>query len=153
ALVRWRGGLGVYPLDETAAFVPAHAEGLEARSRDLGDGRVDRYWEGSREAVERAAAEAPGGPGRRVFAERLPGGRFRTRVVPAPASADLEVGPGGIESIGAGAHGRALVIGLGASARTALATDDRLRSAPGRELAFACGTTLVSTMPLGQALA
>jgi RsiW-degrading membrane proteinase PrsW (M82 family) len=153
ALVRWRGGLGVYPVDDTAAFVPVHAEGLEARSRDLGDGRVDRYWEGSREAVERAAAEAPVAPGLRVFADRLPGGRFRTRVVATPASAELEVGPGGIESIGAGAHGRALVVGLAASARAALAGDDRLRSVPGRQLAFACGTSLVSTMPLGQALA
>jgi RsiW-degrading membrane proteinase PrsW (M82 family) len=153
ALVSWPGGLGAYPVDPTFAFAPGDGTGLVVRTRPLPDGRTERFWEGSRDAVERAAAGADVGTEHLVFAERITGDRFRTRVVRAPSAIDAATGPGAVDAVGDAAHGRALSVWLGPGARAALAADARIDPILTDAVAVAFGPALFASVSRAQAIA
>ena len=152
-LVLWRGGLSAYLVDDTFVFQPVDTSGLDARSYVRSDGQTGRWWEGSFEAITRVVANTASGPHHRVFAERLAGERFRTRVVGDPVWKDLAIGENAIESIESVEHGRALALSLGTGARAALSATARSPSEKSSAVVFACGESVLATVPLAEAAA
>lgn len=139
----------------SAARIAADVTAVDDRTvrvvTDLGAARsVDAVvlWRGGLDAYPADDPAASLDSSHRTFAERLPDGRTRTRVVGAPIWSGLEVGPDAILSIASAEHGRALALRLGDAPRAALEAASRHSKA----LAFACGTTLLATTPLSEAI-
>ena len=154
-LLRWRGGLEAYETDDDAELTPADASGLQrmtaTRLRSDGASGADQWWQGSAEAVARAVREGGLPPGALAFAERLPNGQWRTRVVKTPAVTTLGAADSPIESIALADHGRALALTVPSTARTPL---DALRDrAPRANVAIARASSLLATIPATSAAA
>ncbi len=96
-LVTWSGTLALYATDPSAAFTPLDPTGLEAASATTPSGSTERWFEGPREAVVRAAEHAGIDREHRVLVEPLRGAarreaRWRTRVVHARPLGEIDDG-------------------------------------------------------------
>jgi RsiW-degrading membrane proteinase PrsW (M82 family) len=96
-VVRWSGTLLLYATDPSAGFVPRDASGLEQVTAPAG-AEPERWWEGSRDGVQRAVEGATVDHGHKVLAEPVPVAgsrerpRWRTRVVHARPVAEIDAG-------------------------------------------------------------
>lgn len=123
-LATWRGTLLLMEPDPAHTIAPTDTRGLTEATQTQPDGAVERYWEGSQEAVARAVLEAPPDRDHRVVAEAVyptSGSRelrFRTRVVRAVAVD--EIGDGVMVGWGDGGSLR-LRAPLGSAAEKVLA--------------------------------
>jgi RsiW-degrading membrane proteinase PrsW (M82 family) len=152
-LLTWRGGVGVYRVDGDYTLAPADTTGIRPMSARDASGSVDRWWQGPAIAIGRVVRQSRLDEGHSAFAEMLPGGEWRTRVVVLPPLAELGLAETPLEAIEPVQHGRALALTLSPEARAAVALD---RSHPGHaseRVALARGRTLLQTMPLDDALA
>lgn len=97
-LVTWSGTLLLYAVDPFASFTPLETAGLEPVSSPVPGGATERWYEGSREALVRAAEHAGIDSDHRVLVEALrPSGdpnavRYRTRIVRTRPIAELDDG-------------------------------------------------------------
>jgi len=110
ALLLWRGGMRAYRLDDATPIAPPETAGLRPITAVEADGRVERWWQGTAEAVSRAVNETKLDAGHVAFADRLANGEWRTRVAISPPLAELGVGRTAIASIEPVRHGRALAL-------------------------------------------
>jgi RsiW-degrading membrane proteinase PrsW (M82 family) len=94
-VVRWSGTLLLYATDPNAGFTPRDASGLEQVTAPAG-AEPERWWEGSRDGVQRAVEGATIDHGHKVLAEPVAGTsqrvRWRTRVVHARPVAEIDDG-------------------------------------------------------------
>jgi RsiW-degrading membrane proteinase PrsW (M82 family) len=154
-LLTWRGGVAVYLVDGQWALEPRDTTGVRPMTVRDGDGRTDRWWQGTAAAVARVVRESTLDATRVAFAEPLPdgSGEWRTRVVVTPAITELGLQPGTLDAIEPVAHGRALSLTPSAAALAALARERSRHPGPGEKVALARGATLLRTMPFSDALA
>jgi RsiW-degrading membrane proteinase PrsW (M82 family) len=151
SLVRWRGGLDAYLVDDRVALDPPDPTGLERARASRADGTEERWWQGTSEAVARAVRDAKLDADHLAFAERLPGGLWRTRVVATPPAVTLGLGEAELLSIDGALHGRALALTFAAGATAPLSAARPAR--PGGRVAFVRGHTLLCTTSIDEALA
>jgi RsiW-degrading membrane proteinase PrsW (M82 family) len=155
-LVTWRGGLGVFRLDGGYALAPPDTTGLRPMTETAQDGTVDRWWQGSPDAIGRALRQVRIDAAHAAFAERLPNGEARTRVVARPAIVELGLPGAAVRAIDAVERGRALAITLSPEARAQLESE-RARPGPGsaragERVALVRGEALLATTALEDVL-
>jgi RsiW-degrading membrane proteinase PrsW (M82 family) len=151
ALLLWRGGLRAYRLDDALPIAPPETSGLRPLTAPAADGRVERWWQGSAEAVSRAVLETKLDADHVALAERLPSGEWRTRVAISPPLAELGVGPASIASIETTRRGRAVALTFSPGARDPLAAAQSAQ--PEVRIGIARSRTLLAAMPIDEALA
>jgi RsiW-degrading membrane proteinase PrsW (M82 family) len=147
SLLRWRGGLEAHFVDDQTPLEAANTTGLVPATR----AGAARWWQGDAESVSRAVSEAKVDPAHAAFAERLPGGLWRTRVVTSSPAAVFGLGQSEIRSIDAARRGRALALTFAPDATVPLSR--AAASHAGARVAFIRGHSLLSTTSLDEALA
>ncbi|MBV9945936.1 MAG: PrsW family intramembrane metalloprotease [Myxococcales bacterium] len=163
-LLLWRGGVTAYLADGTFPLEPPNPQRLRPMAAATGAGTADRFWQGPGDAVAQAVRETELDERHAVFAERLPGGDWRTRVVSTPPIATFETaptsagdGPGGghnaasIRALGLEDRGRAIGLRLTAAALAPIV--DLRRRDPAACVVLARGSTLLATLSTDEATA
>ncbi len=143
-LLTWRGGLQVSRIDDAYVLAPPDTSGLHPVSTAGGAGPGERrWWQGPGEAVARAVRATNVGPDHGVFAEKVPGGEYRTRVVALPPFVTLGLAQTPLDAIEPALRGRALSVSLPPASRAPLEQERALH--PGEPVALTRGSSLLGT--------
>ncbi len=146
-LLAWRGGIRVSRADDGVVLAPPDTTGLRPMSAPGATGE-ERWWQGTGEAVARAVRTTKLDAAHIVFAEKLPGGEYRTRVAVSPPVVTLGFGATPIDDIQPVERGRALAVRLPAESLAPLQAERQTH--PGARLVLSRGSTLLETLPVEQ---
>jgi RsiW-degrading membrane proteinase PrsW (M82 family) len=149
-LVTWRGGLAVARVDDSVTIAPRDSSDVQPMSATRPDGQIERWWQGSSEAVHRVANEARLDEHHAVLAQRLTPSLWRTRVVVVPAIVHFGIGDAEIVSLEPSEHGKALALTVAPAGRAPIATERGAH--PGADVALVRGNVLVDVVPIEAAL-
>ncbi len=149
-LLAWRGGIRVSRSDDAMVVAPLDTTGLRPMSSQ-GPAGEERWWQGTGEAVARAVRTTKVDTGHILFAEKLAGGEYRTRVAVAPPVVTLGFGATPIDNIQPIERGRALSVTLPAESQALLLSERR--DHPGSRLLLSRGSTLIETLTVEEAAA
>jgi RsiW-degrading membrane proteinase PrsW (M82 family) len=143
-LLHWRGGVSVFKVDPSFAFVPLDPGELVQKTAPAEGGATERYYVGTRARIATAVRGTKTPKGHLVFSERMDDDQWRTRAVLDPPAVEL-FGKTELRDLANADKGRALSMTFTSEGAAALAT--AAKQSPGAAFAVVRGRSLLAVIP------
>jgi RsiW-degrading membrane proteinase PrsW (M82 family) len=143
-LLHWRGGVSVFKVDPSFAFVPLDPGELVQKTAPAEGGATERYYVGTRARIATAVRGTKTPKGHLVFSERMDDDQWRTRAVLDPPAVEL-FGKTELRDLANADKGRALLMTFTSEGAAALTT--AAKQSPGAAFAVVRGRSLLAVIP------